>query len=662
MPAFLAEQPDEDANPAPEPSEGSESSDLASDRGSLPALLSIRVAVVTMQGPTCTHSLWTQEGEDIERFMVRADILLNPDSPFMQLLPVEPQPSLPQLTLLLCPRWWSLAGIKPLLVQGPVDSMPPFFLAAHQMVDNLLPTASLPDAGPYAVYAPAADDTGVPGLDAGQFQADALAAAAYVVMRPVDVSACACHSVGQHLASLSHVPRSEAEGEQPLAEPMLAVLLGFGFDQILLTLEFGSVPRCIARLLGIPFAHVYIQRQRYCFDKLTVAGRRPTHCFGFRNLADMHRPFQGIGVFFDARPIGRPLCFREIQESTLTPAQLCAWLQVDVPEGYRPFCSGGVSTAADDGSFTVAHGNTILVWVDTVEPRLELSPSTTTTTVMTEDHGDEDDAAQPRKRCGKVFASLAGPTRTTCSASLGLDVFGQHRRPSCSLRTPFKGQSFAVSDADTCFPSWRWCVATSVDRQPGVRLCLITYNVLTLLCPGTYRGVSDSSPAAGMRMYGKRDLLKQQLDESGAHFVALQETRVAGSQELPDADYFMLHSSCTASGQVWYGSLAPQASCLPLGQWSASRPGQAAPDAVGGRATVAHSASSVSCVQVCSGCCTCSTYLVQWGWCRGPGFLVPRFHGPAESSCQHGCGRVGRCERAFGCHRQFCGRWRGRRP
>ena len=88
-----------------------------------------------------------------------------------------------------------------------------------------------------------------------------------------------------------------------------------------------------------------------------------------------------------------------------------------------------------------------------------------------------------------------------------------------------------------------------------VRLCLITYNILTLLCPGTYRSVSDSSPAAGMRMYGKRDLLKQQLDESGAHFVALQETRVAGSQELPDADYFMLHSSCTASGQfgmaVW---------------------------------------------------------------------------------------------------------------
>ena len=81
----------------------------------------------------------------------------------------------------------------------------------------------------------------------------------------------------------------------------------------------------------------------------------------------------------------------------LTPAQLCGWLQVDVPEGYRPFCSGGVSTAADDGSFTVGHGNTILVWVDTVEPRLALSPSTTTTTVMTEDHDDEDDAAQPRR-------------------------------------------------------------------------------------------------------------------------------------------------------------------------------------------------------------------------------------------------------------------------
>ena len=80
-------------------------------------------------------------------------------------------------------------------------------------------------------------------------------------------------------------------------------------------------------------------------------------------------------------------------------------------------------------------------------------------------------------------------------------------------------------------------------------LRMVTYNVLTLLCPGVANKGPAGTNEVGMRVFGKRDLLKRQLIEAGVHVAALQETRLAASQLLPDRDFFMWHSACTPAGQ-----------------------------------------------------------------------------------------------------------------
>ena len=141
-PVFGQPAPVEPEPPQDESSDGSVPAEDGSAHSYLPALLSIRVAVATLQGPTRLHSLWTQEGEDIDSFLVRASIIINDDADFTALLPVDPQPPGPQLTLLLCPKWWKLAGIRPVLIQG------------GQIADDLVPHDALLQEAPSEASAP----------------------------------------------------------------------------------------------------------------------------------------------------------------------------------------------------------------------------------------------------------------------------------------------------------------------------------------------------------------------------------------------------------------------------------------------------------------------------------------------------------------------------
>ena len=392
----------------PEDSDGSVSLDQRSEHSYLPELLSIRVAVVTLQGPTRLHSLWTQDGEDVDGFVTRAGIILNDDADFNVLLPADPQPPGPQFTMLLYPKWWRAAGIRPLLAQGASDARPPFMLAAHphQTAEDLLPHDALVPGAASAAFAPPTTHRARVELVPEHVPAAILEDASLLYIRPEHVPVETCLPAQQQLASLEHVPRVEAEGELPIPEARLAVFLGLGFDQVCLTLEFGSVPRFVARQFGIPVEHVYILRQRHCFAQLTVAGRRPAHCFGFRNLADMQRPFRGLGLFLDPRPVGRPVCFREVFEPELTPSQLCTWLGIQVPDGYAACCVCGDLQRSRLEPFTPTHGCSVLLWLDSAEPSLALLSPTTTSC-------DEDVAAEDLETA--AAPETARPSRTAQS-------------------------------------------------------------------------------------------------------------------------------------------------------------------------------------------------------------------------------------------------------
>ena len=97
--------------------------------GVLPDLLRVRVALASFQGPTVFSCLWTEEGESFEGFQTRAEILLNDDPSFLSVVPVDPQPASEFFTFLLCPKWWSLAGVRSFLLMGSREGTVPCMLA-----------------------------------------------------------------------------------------------------------------------------------------------------------------------------------------------------------------------------------------------------------------------------------------------------------------------------------------------------------------------------------------------------------------------------------------------------------------------------------------------------------------------------------------------------
>ena len=239
------------------------------------------------------------------------------------------------------------------------------------------------------------------------------------------------------------MPRAEAEAAAPAAAPRLALFLGFGFDQFLLTLEFGSVAQFVSEAFGVPREHVYILRQWPCFDQLTVAGRSVTHCCGYRNLGDMGRRFVGTGLFLDPRPLGRPVCFREVGSPLLSPSQICLWLQVTTPNGYAPFCAGGSLPGSAAHSFLVNHGDTILVWIDCIQPPPSIASPVNDqdSAESTTDASDSDGDTRPDP------ASLPRPSATAAAISRNR----RSRSPRCHRNgTPVSGALAAMWSDSTC--------------------------------------------------------------------------------------------------------------------------------------------------------------------------------------------------------------------
>ncbi|OLP92715.1 hypothetical protein AK812_SmicGene25476 [Symbiodinium microadriaticum] len=85
-------------------------------------------------------------------------------------------------------------------------------------------------------------------------------------------------------------------------------------------------------------------------------------------------------------------------------------------------------------------------------------------------------------------------------------------------------------------------------KEVTCRWSCISYNVLTLKDkPGRNTDVI-AYEQAGMKLTGRRAVLKQSLDEFSPLFVGLQETRLGETATLPDSTYNMFHSGSTPMG------------------------------------------------------------------------------------------------------------------
>ena len=80
-------------------------------------------------------------------------------------------------------------------------------------------------------------------------------------------------------------------------------------------------------------------------------------------------------------------------------------------------------------------------------------------------------------------------------------------------------------------------------------LLLLSFNTLSLL--DARDGPPEAGgPGHGLRVTGKREILKRQMLELGVHFAGLQETRLPDTAVCPDGDYFMFHAAATANSRL----------------------------------------------------------------------------------------------------------------
>ncbi|CAE7273496.1 ANKRD50 [Symbiodinium sp. CCMP2592] len=84
---------------------------------------------------------------------------------------------------------------------------------------------------------------------------------------------------------------------------------------------------------------------------------------------------------------------------------------------------------------------------------------------------------------------------------------------------------------------------------------LMTYNILTMFDPGAPQGRRLRTESNGLRVMGKRQLVKQQLLEQQVWITGFQETRLPNTGMLPDADFYMYSAAANDRGQggcaVW---------------------------------------------------------------------------------------------------------------
>ena len=105
---------------------------------------------------------------------------------------------------------------------------------------------------------------------------------------------------------------------------------------------------------------------------------------------------------------------------------------------------------------------------------------------------------------------------------------------------------------------------TGPSAQPAeLRLCLVTFNVLSLLDPTSGTGMGNVVSGQGMRVIAKREILKRQFLAQDVLLAGLQETRLRDEATLPDKDYFILCAPADARGHfgvsLWASKEVPYA-------------------------------------------------------------------------------------------------------
>ena len=163
----------------------------------------------------------------------------------------------------------------------------------------------------------------------------------------------------------------------------------------------------------------------------------------------------------DSRPVGRPVCFREIMSDRISPLRLCLNLGVPVPEGYQPYCSGGEDHQGPDDPFRFVHGATVLLWMDVVGPGR--SPSVSTVSCELE----QDDAQEGSGGNGSSSSGEGCPGPSAQTDATSARSRSPRRRARDPVEMPFSPGSDSLQAAhkhEIITEVWRGGSSVHVDK------------------------------------------------------------------------------------------------------------------------------------------------------------------------------------------------------
>ena len=212
-------------------------------------------------------------------------------------------------------------------------------------------------------------------------------------------------------------------------EDLSSFMTRASIEQHIVRLRVGSVAEHAAEFLGVARSDLFIHRQLQRFDQLVVGGRDILNCFGFRLLSVHGGRMAGYGLFLDARAAGRPAAYRRVLQRRVDAALLCHVLDIDVPEGYRPYCLGGDLDVATATPFAPQDGDTLVVWLDSIYPPAQVEPTESAESEVPEISDDVSGTSGPDEppsrgpsRPSSAARRSRSPRRHSTSSAGGADL------------------------------------------------------------------------------------------------------------------------------------------------------------------------------------------------------------------------------------------------
>ena len=208
------------------------------------------------------------------------------------------------------------------------------------------------------------------------------------------------------------------------------MLLGEGFQQTVLTLDYGSVTEQVARATGHSSVDLAVWFQKGAsgvFGTMSVQGTHVQKCLGYRVRRNGQAP-EGHMFFIDARACGKPICARIFETSIFRVEDFLDELGVLLPARYEARFSGGEPVGGDPLVLKFLPCTSVLIWIVYLPPDLPILEDAEQSgdDEPDEDGRDDDTCERSSSSSRRRGSGTLAVNRKRPSSAIELEADGSH--------------------------------------------------------------------------------------------------------------------------------------------------------------------------------------------------------------------------------------------